>query len=470
MTVPSDHLAIRSFNFTLNGRTETVSDVDPHTTLLGYLRARGLTGAKEGCAEGECGACAVALVDRNAEGRARFEAVNACLVLLASVADAEVWTVEGVGTCEALHPVQRALAEAGGSQCGYCTPGFVMALFAHAHRDPQRDLTVSLSGNLCRCTGYRPIRDAARALPVLPPDDPFVRRLAKPAPSPSSLRYEVDDVAFDRPTSLKDALFLRARHPDARVIAGGTDVIVELNQEGTRYARFLALEAIAELRVISEEEEALVLGAGVTLSDIEERLGNLVPLLAQVIPLFASPLIRARATLAGNLATASPIGDGAPLLLALDAEVELASVRGRRRVAIRQFFAGYRQTVLEPDELIVAVRLPARQPSHAHFYKVSKRKLDDISSVAAAFALEVEEGVVAKARLAYGGVAPTPARAEEAEQRLIGAPFDHHLADLVRPILERAFSPISDVRASAAYRTAMVQRLFERFLWEHAAP
>jgi xanthine dehydrogenase small subunit len=459
-----------TFRFTLNGRTETVNDVDPHTTLLGYLRARGLTGSKEGCAEGECGACAVAVVDRDANGRARFEAVNACLILLATVADAEIWTVEGIGKGGALHPVQRAIAEGGGSQCGYCTPGFVMALFAHLHRAPPRDLTASLSGNLCRCTGYRPIRDAARALPVLADDDKFVRRLAEPVATLSSIHYAAHDAALDRPNNLKDALFLRARHPEARVLAGGTDVVVELNQEGTRYPRLLSLEGIAELRAIAHEERTLVLGAGITLSDIEERLGQRVPLLAEVIPLFASPLIRARATLAGNLATASPIGDSAPVLLALDAEVELASIRGRRRVAMREFFVGYRRTVLEPDELIVAIRVPAAQPHQARFFKVSKRRLDDISSVAAAFALEVDHGVVTKARLAYGGVAPTPARAEQAEQTLIGAPLDRRLMDLVRPALERAFTPIGDVRATAAYRKAMVVSLFERFLWEHAAP
>jgi xanthine dehydrogenase small subunit len=391
------------------------------------------------------------------------------LILLASVADAEIWTVEGVGTSDALHPVQKALAEAGGSQCGYCTPGFVMALFAYAHREPRGDVTRALSGNLCRCTGYRPIRDAARALPVLRDDDPFVRRLARSAPTLSALQYDARDVSFDRPTRLKDALFLRARNPEAKVVAGGTDVVVELNQEGTRHEHFLSLEALSELRAITEEDGTLVLGAGITFGDIEER-GHRVPLLAQVIPLFASPLIRARATLAGNLATASPIGDGAPALLALEAEVELASVRGRRRVAIDQFFAGYRKTVLEPDELIVAVRVPARQPSHARFFKVSKRRLDDISSVAAAFVLDVERGVITRARLAYGGVAPTPARAPEVERALIGAPFDRALADRVRPLLERAFSPISDVRASAAYRRAMVSSLFQRFVWEDAAP
>jgi xanthine dehydrogenase small subunit len=469
MTAPSRADADR-FSFLLNGRTETVTDVDPHTTLLGYLRARGLTGAKEGCAEGECGACAVVVVDHDAEGRARYEAVNACLVLLATMADAELWTVEGVGKSDALHPVQRALAEAGGSQCGYCTPGFVMALFANAHRAPQRDVAEALSGNLCRCTGYRPIREAARTLPVLGDDDRFARRLLQPAPTLSALQYTSRDVAFDRPTRLHDALFLRARDPEARVVAGGTDVVAVLNQEGTRHERFLSLEAITELRTMSEEADMLVLGAGLTLCDIEERIGQRVPLLAAVMPLFASPLIRARATLAGNLATASPIGDLAPVLLALDAEVELASVRGRRRVAMQRFFAGYRQTVLESDELIVAVRVPLQRPQHARFFKVSKRVLDDISAVAAAFAVDVEDGVITRARLAYGGVAPTPARAIDVEQALMGAPFDRHLVDLARAPLERSFSPISDVRASAAYRQAMVVSLFHRFTAECASP
>ena len=192
MTELSEDLPGETFRFSLNGKTETVRDVDPHTTLLTYLRGRGLTGSKEGCAEGECGACAVVVVDRSADGGARFEAVNACLILLATVADAEVWTVEGVGKSDALHPVQKALAEAGGSQCGYCTPGFVMALFAHAHRTPPRDLTQSLSGNLCRCTGYRPIREAARVLPVLADDDRFARRLTQPVRALSPVHYSCE--------------------------------------------------------------------------------------------------------------------------------------------------------------------------------------------------------------------------------------------------------------------------------------
>jgi xanthine dehydrogenase small subunit len=462
--------AVPTFGFLLNGRKETVRDVDPNTTLLAYLRARGLTGTKEGCAEGECGACAVVVVEASAEGRARFEAMNSCLILLAEVANGEVWTAEGVGRGVALHPVQAALAEGGGSQCGYCTPGFVMSLFAHAYRTPRGDPDEAISGNLCRCTGYRPIREAARSLPLISEDDPFAKRLASPIAPTSSLRYATTGAAFDRPATLDAALLARAEHPAARVIAGGTDVVVEMNQDGARYAHFLSLEAVAELGVWSEEDAEIVLGAGLTLREVESRVGPRIPMLLEVLPLFASPLIRARATIGGNLGTASPIGDLAPVLLALDAVIELASVRGRRRVAACDFFVGYRKTLLEADELIVAVRIPARPPKHARFFKVSKRKLDDISSVAAAFAFDVDGGKVIRARLAYGGVAPTPVRAVHVERALVGAPFDRRIAERAAPLLEALFTPIDDVRASAGYRNAMVVSLFERFAWEQAAP
>jgi xanthine dehydrogenase small subunit len=459
-----------AFVFSLNGREEIVRDVDPNTTLLGYLRARGFTGTKEGCAEGECGACAVVIVEPNGDGRGRFEAMNSCLILLAEVAGAEVWTAEGIGRSSLLHPVQAALADAGGSQCGYCTPGFVMALFAHAYRSPRGDPDEAISGNLCRCTGYRPIREAARRLPLIGEDDPFARRLAAPVAPLSPLRYAARGVAFDRPATLEAALLARAAHPEARVVAGGTDLVVEMNQDGARHDRFLSLEAVAEIRTVAEDGAEIVLGAGLTLRDAELQAAARIPLLHDVLPLFASPLIRARATIGGNLATASPIGDLAPVLLALDASLELASVRGRRRVPACEFFLGYRKTALERDEVIVAVRVPAAAPKHARFFKVSKRKLDDISSVAAAFAFDVEEGKVSRARMAYGGVGPTPARAVDVERALVGAPFDRRLAERAGPLLETAFFPIDDVRASAAYRKAMVARLFERFVWEQAAP
>jgi xanthine dehydrogenase small subunit len=456
----------RPISFSLNGQLRELRDVDPHTTLLAYLRASGLTAAKEGCAEGECGACAVVFVQRSGP-MARYEAINSCLVLLPMLDGQSLYTVEGIGPSTALHPVQAALAGGGGSQCGYCTPGFVASMFAHYYRAPRGDVREALSGNLCRCTGYRPIWDAASTLGEPAEDDAFLARLAEPARRLSALRYEVGEVRFDRPTTLDDALMLRAAHPEARLVSGGTDLVVELNQRRSRHAHWIGLDAVAELREHAESDDGFALGAGMSLVEVGRFLDRRVPLVDELLPLFASLPLRARATLGGNLVTASPVGDGAPVLLALDAELELASVRGRRRLPLAAFFTGYRKTALEPDELVLRIHVPRRQPGMARFYKVTKRPLDDISAVAAAFALTLEHGVVRAARLAFGGVAATPVRAESAEKLLLDQPFKPGLVKLVRDELARSFAPIDDQRASAAYRRALVTSLWDKFSAEH---
>jgi len=452
--------------FMINGKVEEASGLDPHTTLLQYLRQRGLTGTKEGCAEGECGACAVVMIDHDFEGPAHYEAVNACLVLLPLVHGRSVWTVEGVANAGTLHPVQTALVEAGGSQCGYCTPGFVMSMFAHYYRSPRDGVDQALGGNLCRCTGYRPIRDATRALPQVAPNDPFAHLLGRQVQPPSTLAYEAHGVSFLRPSSLAEALQMRAEQPDTQVIAGGTDLVVEVNQNRARHSRFLSLVGIPELNSFRVDGDGFVLGAGLTWNELEAKLAGQVPLVAQLVPLFASRLIRARATLGGNLLTASPVGDAAPVLLALDAELELASLRGARRVPISSFFTGYRQTVLAPDELLVCVRIPRELPTVSHFYKVSKRVLDDISCVSAAFALTLDGGVIRKARIAFGGMAATPVRASAAEAALIGQAWDKAALARAQQALRGAFTPLSDVRGSAAYRLALVESLLEKFYLE----
>lgn len=456
-----------TLRFKLNGREVDASGADPNTTLLAWLRERGLTGTKEGCAEGECGACAVVVVRGHGEG-ARYEPVNSCLFLLGSAADQEVVTVEGVAD-GALHPVQEAMVRLGGSQCGYCTPGFVMSLLAHYHGDRRATAVHALSGNLCRCTGYRPLRDVAERLPLPAEDDAMVRRLTRAVPDVERLHYVQDGAVFWRPTTLSEVLALRDRHPEAPLLAGGTDLVVALNQDGVCHSGWIALDGVEALRTLRRDDDHWVVGAALPLADIERRLSGAVPLLDALWPLFASPLIRARATLGGNLATASPVGDGAPVLLALEASLDLASVGGTRRLPLDAFFTGYRKTAIAADEIIEAVRVPALPPTHARFYKVTKRPLDDIASVAAAFAVHVERGRVARARLAYGGVAPTPVRAHEAEAVLAGAPWgDPGTLARVRPLLDAAFTPIDDHRASAAYRRAMVVRLFEKF-WSECA-
>jgi xanthine dehydrogenase small subunit len=454
-----------SISFLLNGKSVQTED-DPHRPLLYWLREQGWTGSKEGCAEGECGACAVALVRTDPSGRSRYEPVNSCLLLLGAVHGHEVYTVEGVGQRGALHPVQQAMVDTGGSQCGYCTPGFVVSLFAEYYR-PGRDGydPEALSGNLCRCTGYRPIRDAARTMGTPDAQDAFHRRLEQSAPQLSEATL-TSGRRYYRPTDLQGLWRQWRADPEATPVAGGTDVVVDMNLGGHRWPALVALDEIDELGRIEWTDDALEIGAAVPLRTLEESLGGAVPILEQLWPLFSSRLIRGRATLGGNLATASPIGDTPPALLALGADVRIASSQGERVVPLDELFTGYRQTVLGPGEIIRSIRIPRPFPAMQRFYKVSKRVLDDISTVAAAFAVELEGHIVSRARLAFGGVAPTPVRAREAEEALEGRPWNAEAIHAASDKLRRALSPITDHRGSAAYRGAVAARLLEKFWCE----
>ncbi len=455
---------------TVNGEPLSLDGVDPNETLLWFLRRHGLTGAKEGCAEGECGACAVALL-RVHDGGARYEAVNSCLVLAAAMAGQELVTVEGIATGETLHPVQDAMVQEGGSQCGYCTPGFIVSLFAEYYRPGREGYDAeAIGGNLCRCTGYRPIRDVARAMEPVPEvgeGDRFAARLmqgAAPLESVSPGSVGEGDRRFYRPATLAELYDVLGREPDAKVINGGTDVVVEVNQRDARFDVLVSLEGVAELCRWDDADDALTIGAGVPLSRVEERVHGMLPLLEELLPLFSSRLIRNRATFGGNLANASPIGDGAPALLALGAEVVLGSAKGERTEALDGFFTGYRQTVLAPGEVIVAVRIPKPFPQVGRFYKVAKREMDDISTVAAAFAIDLDDdGQVTSARLAYGGVAATPIRAHDAERSLVGAPFTASAVADACAVLKKTLNPISDHRGSEKYRRAMVEQLLRKF-------
>jgi xanthine dehydrogenase small subunit len=456
--------------FLVNGE-RVQADLCLHTTLLDFLRARGLTGSKEGCAEGECGACAVVMVKENGaqeQSHSSYCPVNSCLMLLPMAAGQEIYTVEALAGRTGLAAVQQAMVEHGGSQCGYCTPGFVMSLFAEYYRpgrtgpcDPH-----ATAGNLCRCTGYCPIRDAALSLGA-PPADSFLERLSHPAPAIHAVELESEGASFHRPETLAECLALLAAHPEARLVAGATDLAVESNLRGRRFAHLISVEALAELRHFRESEREVELGAALTLSEIEACWQSAPDVLRDWMELFASPLIRNRATLGGNLATASPIGDAAPLLLALDAQLRIAGTARERTVPLASFFTGYRQTALTPGELIVSVLLPKPFAGHVRFFKVAKRRMDDISTVAAAFAIDLDPaGKVTRARLAYGGVAPVPLRALQAEDGLLGRVWDDSAIQRAQEILERTLKPISDHRGSAAYRLALAQSLLEKFWWE----
>lgn len=457
-----------AISFVLNGEPVTAEAFDPNTTLLEFLRQRGLTGTKESCAEGECGACAVVLT-RPALAGSRYHAVHACLTLLAAVADHEVRTVEGVANGSVLHPVQAALVEHGASQCGYCTPGFVMSMFAEYYRAGRSQFDLAaIDGNLCRCTGYRPIRAAARSLPVVQSDDAHdahVRRLREPAPRLQQLSHQHAGRAVLRPTSLSELWPMWRDYPEAKLVAGGTDVVVEMNQQYRRFGSILLIDQLPELARIEADSSALVIGAGVRLAELEGSLAGQLRAFDGLWSLFGSRLVRQRATLGGNLATASPIGDSSPVLLALGAELELESEQGRRRVPLSEFFTGYRKTALAPRELIGRVRIPKPLSEVTRFYKVAKRVSDDISSVSVAAALSFAGERVSALRLAFGGVAETPRRLPSVEAAFHGRAWNRTTLDAACAALDAAITPISDVRASADYRRhaarACLARLFE---------
>ncbi|MFG2292352.1 xanthine dehydrogenase small subunit [Streptomyces sp. NPDC048603] len=479
---------------TVNGKETPIAPAAAHTTTLDFLRDRGLTGSKEGCAEGECGACSVLVARPGVDKPTDWVAVNACLVPVAALDGQEVITSEGLatpgepGTRATLHPVQEEMAVRGGSQCGYCTPGFICSMAAeyyrpgrcgqknsdetagnaegaehsahsedgdHEHGPNGFDLH-SLSGNLCRCTGYRPIRDAAYAVGEPTDEDPLAQRREQAPPEPARTEYVQDEATFLRKSTLAETLELLRERPDAVVVAGSTDYGVEVNIRSRREKLVVAIDRLPELRELRVESDYIEIGAAVTLTEIERRLDGSVPLLAELFPQFASRLIRNSGTLGGNLGTGSPIGDSPPVLLALEASLVLADTEGERVVPLAEYFTGYRQTVRRPGELIRAVRIPLPLSTTVAFHKIAKRRFDDISSVAVAFALDIQDGIVRKARIGLGGVAATPLRATAVEAALEGQPWTAETAEAASRLLEAEGTPMSDHRASSAYRSAML--------------
>jgi xanthine dehydrogenase small subunit len=380
----------------------------------------------------------------------------------------EILTVEALAADGKLSEVQQAMASGGGSQCGYCTPGFVMSMFAEQYRpgrtgpcDPRE-----LGGNLCRCTGYRPIRDAALSLGPAPAGD-FLDRLSRPAPRLEAIESEHEGARFSRPTGIRQCLSILASDPGARLISGGTDLVVEWNLRARRWPHLVSVEAIAELREFSENAVSITIGAALPLNEIATHWGHVPDVLRQWLRLFASPPLRNRATLGGNLATASPIGDGAPLLLALNSALHLASQQGRRTVPLDSFFTSYRRTMLEPGEMIAAIEIPKPLPEFIRFYKVAKRRMDDISTVAAAMAMDWDaSGRIARARFAFGGVAAIPMRALPAEEAIVGQRWNDAAVARAQAALDRTLTPIGDHRGSAEYRLAVAKSLLAKFLWE----
>lgn len=474
-----------TLSFILDGERFDLTHIAPTTTVLNFLREHlNRTGTKEGCAEGDCGACTVVLGDLH-QGRLRYRAVNACIQLLPALDGKILYTVESLKTSQGLHPVQQAMVDCHASQCGFCTPGFVMSLFAlyKTEAPPSRDrLCTALSGNLCRCTGYRPILEAGRRMHVYAEQIPSEQQTAVSAAfgnslgedeliqqlqtlnSPQSLYLEYQDASFYAPTALQELADYLVTNPEARILAGGTDIGLWVTKQHRDLKQVVYLGAVAELNKIAKTTDYLEMGAAVSLEDAYQALVAEYPELQDLYERFASLPIRNAGTLVGNVANGSPIGDSMPALIALGAQVVLQQGTKTRSLALEDFYLGYQQKDLQAGEFVQALRIPLAKPKQCfRTWKISKRFGQDISAVCAAFAVELEQNQVTAIRIAFGGMAATPKRAVQTEQALFGQVWSENAIQQAIQALQQDFQPLSDMRASAEYRSLVAANLLRKF-------
>jgi xanthine dehydrogenase small subunit len=465
-----------TLQFIRRGRIFRLSNVAPTRTLLEVLREDlNSTGTKEGCNEGDCGACTVVLAEA-VGSRIKYSAVNSCIRLAHSVDGLALWTVEDLAAPDGtLHPAQTAMVRCHGSQCGFCTPGFVMSLFAMYQNHVCRGETITrelaqeeLSGNLCRCTGYRPILDAAEQMAHLPPmpvdKTALLKQLKLLAPDQGSL--DTRD-SYLSPTTLSDLLAVRATQPQAQLVAGCTDVGLWINKLHRQFDKVIDLTRVRELQRIESYPNHIAIGAAVKLSEAFAELAADRPQLRTFASRFAGLPVRNSGTLGGNVANGSPIGDSMPLLIALQANVVLMSVRGHREMPLEQFYTGYRKNVMAADEVLAWIKVPkATAGELLRIYKISKRFEDDISAVCLAVKLQLSGHNITQASIGVGGVAATPARAGKTEALLRGHSWTQATARQACTALRDEFAPISDMRASSSYRTQVLGNLLQRFWLE----
>lgn len=463
--------------FFLNGELHHVRPDSPTQTVLQYLREHlHLVGTKEGCAEGDCGACTITEASLDADGKLCFRAINACIRFLPTLDGKSVWTVEGLAHDDRLHPVQQAMVDHHASQCGFCTPGFVMSLYtlyAQGVHQPTRDQVVDqLSGNLCRCTGYRPIIDAGMEMGAYPEAGPDVgvageqmQQLAAVCVKP--LSFNVNGQTYHAPRSLSQLADLLRRRPDSVLLAGGTDVGLWVTKQLRSLSHLIYLGDVSELRSIQRDNGTIRIGAAVLLDDAYRELASDYPELTELWKRFASTPIRSSGTLVGNLANGSPIGDSAPALIALGARVALRRGEACRELELEDLYVDYGKQARQTDEFLEAVIVPERDTDLLlASYKLSKRFDQDISAVCSAYAIKLDEGVVTSVRIAHGGMAATTRRALKAEAMLMGQPWQEPVVRDAMDALVDDYQPLTDMRATDSYRLKAAQNLLYRFFLE----
>ncbi|ART82138.1 xanthine dehydrogenase small subunit [Oceanisphaera profunda] len=464
--------------FLLNQELREESDLSPNMTVLNYLRTRvGKTGTKEGCGSGDCGACTVVLGERVDE-HIRYQTVNSCLTFVSTLHGKQLLTVEDLKAKDgSLHPVQQAMVDFHGSQCGFCTPGFIMSMFALSKNKPaakQPDIFEALAGNLCRCTGYRPIVDAAKTIAEQPQlVDQFSRYetdiLAKldKIETDTLVTLNGNDKVCYSPVSSDELARLLVEHPDAQLLAGGTDLALQVTQFYRELPKMIYVGNVRDMKQLTEDDAQLVIGAARSLSDSFEALNRVFPDMGELLHRFASLQIRNQGTLGGNVANASPIGDAPPVLMALNARLVLRKGEVRRELPIGDYFLDYKKTAQQTSEFIEQIIVPKPQPDqHFKVYKLSKRLDDDISAVCGAFNLTITDGLITDARIAFGGMAAVPKRAAACEQALLNQPWNHATVKAAMKALTGDFEPLSDFRASKEYRSKTATNLLYKYFLE----
>jgi xanthine dehydrogenase small subunit len=464
--------------FLVGGKVHTAAGIPPTTTVLNYLRENlGRVGTKEGCAEGDCGACTVVVGELAPEGVA-LKSVNACIQFVPALDGKALYTVEDLRSAEgALHPTQEAMVMCHGSQCGFCTPGFVMSLWAlyvehltRGTRPTPTEMRTALAGNLCRCTGYRPILEAGERMFDLPEvafDRDALRQALLPLVRSESLVCEHDGARFFAPRTLAELTALVEAHPAATILAGNTDVGLWVTKQLRELREIIYIGQIDELRAIREEGGMLRIGAGASLEDAYRALARHYPEVTEMWERFASPPIRNAGTMGGNVANGSPIGDSMPGLIAVGARVVLARSAGSRTMPLEDLYTGYMKKAMGAGEVVEAIDVPLPTPRlRFRTYKLSKRYDSDISAVCAAFALELDGERIAKCRVAFGGMAATPKRAPATEAALVGNDWTEATVRGAMRALADDYAPLTDMRATAAYRLQTAQNLMYRFFLE----
>jgi len=472
--------------FLLNRELLSEQTLDPNTTVLQYLREhRGKTGTKEGCASGDCGACTV-VVGELVDDKLRYRTLNSCLTFVSALHGKQLIAVEDLKNRDHLHSVQQAMVDCHGSQCGFCTPGFVMSLFALQKNraasgavqeyDPAQTHE-ALAGNLCRCTGYRPILEAAeQACGALHPDQFDAREAETIAQLKAIEPRETAELNNGTkrclsPLTVADLAEIYSANPDARLLAGGTDLALEVTQFHRELPAMIYVGHIAEMKKVEVTDSHIELGAATPLTDCYEALANEYPDFGELLHRFASLQIRNQGTLGGNIGNASPIGDSPPLLIALGAQVLLRKGERSRTLPLQDYFIDYKVTAREQGEFIEKILVPRARPDQIfRAYKVSKRLDDDISAVCAAFYLRVANGQITEARVAFGGMAAIPKRAAACEAALVSEPFTIETAERACEALANDFTPLSDFRASREYRLLVAQNLLRKCFLEQHAP